>query len=152
MYRNVGYVVGAVAGSFAVAYGYQSQYQKGGHEDVQVLKAVTVQDLQKKTENNEGGFFPVNSSVRTAVYEKQNLSINDAIVKARELAYRRKDEVGAPGIVIGVSINGKTVWEEGKRDVSMLLFHLWVREQIIIDPPPPPLPPRTAECRENKCC
>jgi len=114
MYRKVGYIVGAVAGSFAVAYGYQSQYLQGGYEDVQVLKAVRAQDLQTKTENNDGGFFPASSSVRTAVYEKQKISINEAIIKARELACRQRDEVGAPGIVIGVSINGKTVWEEGK--------------------------------------
>jgi hypothetical protein len=118
MYRKVGYIVGAVAGTFAVAYGYQSQYLQGGNEDVQVFKAVRAQDLQTKTENNEG-FFPVSSSVRTAVYEKQKISINEAIVKARELACRRKDEVGAPGIVIGVSINGKTVWEEGKHNVCI---------------------------------
>jgi imidazole glycerol phosphate synthase subunit HisF len=116
MYRKVGYIVGAVTGWFAVAYGYQSQYLQSGNEDVQVLKAVRAQDLQTKTEN-EGGVFPVSSSVRTAVNEKQKISINDAIVKARELACRRKDEVGAPGIVIGVSINGKTVWEEGKHNV-----------------------------------
>lgn len=113
MYRKVGYIVGAVAGSFAVAYGYQSQYLQGGYEDVQVLKAVRAQDLQTKTENNDGGFFPASSSVRTAVYEKQKISINEAIIKARELACRQRDEIGAPGIVIGVSINGKTVWEEG---------------------------------------
>jgi hypothetical protein len=117
MYRKVGYTVGAVAGSLAVAYGYQSQYVQVGNEEVQVSKAVRAQDLHTKTESNEGVFFPVSSSVRTAVYEKQKISINEAIAKAKELACRRKDEVGAPGIVIGVSINGKTVWEEGKRNV-----------------------------------
>jgi hypothetical protein len=119
MYRKVGYIVGALAGSFAVAYGYQSQYLQGGNEEVQVLKAFRAQDFQTKTENNEGGFFPVSSFVRTRVNEKQKISINEAIVKARELACRRKDEVGAPGIVIGVSINGKTVWEEGKHNVCI---------------------------------
>jgi hypothetical protein len=119
MYRKVGYIVGAVAGSFAVAYGYQSQYVQGGNEDVQVLKAVKAQDLQTRTENNEGVVFPVSSSVRTAAYKKQKISVNEAILKARELAWRRKNEVGAPGIVIGVSINGKTVWEEGKHNVCI---------------------------------
>jgi hypothetical protein len=119
MYRKVGYIVGAVAGSFAVAYGYQSQYLQGGNEDVQVLKAARAQDLQTKTENNEGVVFPVSSSVGTAACKRLKISINEAIVKARELACRRKDEVGAPGIVIGVSINGITVWEEGKHNVCI---------------------------------
>jgi hypothetical protein len=119
MYRKVGYIVGAVAGSCAVAYGYQSQYMQGGNEDVQVLKAAGAQDLQTKTENNEAVFFPASSFVRTAAYKKQKISLNEAILKSRELACRRKDEVGAPGIVIGVSINGKTVWEEGKHNVCM---------------------------------
>jgi hypothetical protein len=132
MYRKVGYLVGAVAGSCAVAYGYQSQYLQGneGNEDVQVLKAAGAQDLQTKTENNEGVFFPASSFVRTAAYRKQKISINEAILKARDLACRRKDEVGAPGIVIGVSINGKTVWEEGKYNVCIqyvLKFQLQVQ-------------------------
>lgn len=117
-------MVGIVGSSCAVVYGYQTQYQKCGHEDVQVLKAVRAQDFPEKNENSEGGLFPVISSVRTPVYEKQNLSINDAIVKARELAYRQKDEVGAPGIVIGVSINGKTVWEEGK--VFVVVYFVFI--------------------------
>lgn len=119
MYRKVCYIVGTVGSSFAVAYGYQSQYLQGGNKDVHALKTVRAQDLQTKTEHNEESVFPVSSSVRTAVYEKQKRSINEAVVKARELACRRKDEVGAPGIVIGVSINGKTVWEEGMHNVCI---------------------------------
>lgn len=35
--------------------------------------------------------------------------------KARDLLLRVKDEAGAPGIVIGVSIDGKVVWKEGAK-------------------------------------
>ncbi|XP_056307804.1 LOW QUALITY PROTEIN: serine beta-lactamase-like protein LACTB, mitochondrial [Danio aesculapii] len=36
-----------------------------------------------------------------------------AIEKSRDLLQRIKDEVGAPGMVVGVSVDGKTVWCEG---------------------------------------
>ncbi|XP_032621342.2 serine beta-lactamase-like protein LACTB, mitochondrial isoform X1 [Chelonoidis abingdonii] len=36
-----------------------------------------------------------------------------AIESSRDLLQRIKDEVGAPGIVIGVSVDGKEVWSEG---------------------------------------
>ncbi|XP_062998808.1 serine beta-lactamase-like protein LACTB, mitochondrial [Elgaria multicarinata webbii] len=36
-----------------------------------------------------------------------------AVTSSRDLLQRVKDEVGAPGIVIGVSVDGKEVWLEG---------------------------------------
>ncbi|KAH0619798.1 hypothetical protein JD844_014061 [Phrynosoma platyrhinos] len=36
-----------------------------------------------------------------------------AVAASRDLLRRVKDEVGAPGIVIGVSVDGKEVWSEG---------------------------------------
>ncbi|XP_069621680.1 serine beta-lactamase-like protein LACTB, mitochondrial [Ranitomeya imitator] len=36
-----------------------------------------------------------------------------AIARSRELLSRVKDEVGSPGIVVGVSVDGQTVWTEG---------------------------------------
>ncbi|XP_023585465.1 serine beta-lactamase-like protein LACTB, mitochondrial isoform X2 [Trichechus manatus latirostris] len=36
-----------------------------------------------------------------------------AIKNSRDLLHRIKDEVGAPGIVVGVSVDGKEVWSEG---------------------------------------
>lgn len=36
-----------------------------------------------------------------------------AIDSSRDLLHRIKDEVGAPGVVIGVSVDGKEVWSEG---------------------------------------
>ncbi|KAM4829537.1 serine beta-lactamase-like protein LACTB, mitochondrial isoform 3-T3 [Thomomys bottae] len=36
-----------------------------------------------------------------------------AIANSRDLLHRIKDEVGAPGIVVGVSVDGKEVWSEG---------------------------------------
>ncbi|KAK6475233.1 serine beta-lactamase-like protein LACTB [Huso huso] len=37
----------------------------------------------------------------------------DAIGVSYDLLQRKKDEVGAPGIVVGVSVDGKQVWTEG---------------------------------------
>ncbi|XP_036909957.1 serine beta-lactamase-like protein LACTB, mitochondrial isoform X1 [Sturnira hondurensis] len=36
-----------------------------------------------------------------------------AIDSSRDLLHRIKDEVGAPGIVVGVSVDGKEIWSEG---------------------------------------
>ncbi|XP_016048141.2 serine beta-lactamase-like protein LACTB, mitochondrial [Erinaceus europaeus] len=36
-----------------------------------------------------------------------------AVDSSRDLLHRIKDEVGAPGIVVGVSVDGKEVWSEG---------------------------------------
>ncbi|XP_074090437.1 serine beta-lactamase-like protein LACTB, mitochondrial isoform X2 [Macrotis lagotis] len=36
-----------------------------------------------------------------------------AIESSRDLLHRIKDEVGAPGIVVGVSVDGREVWSEG---------------------------------------
>ncbi|KAM8781640.1 serine beta-lactamase-like protein LACTB, mitochondrial isoform 2-T2 [Rhynchonycteris naso] len=36
-----------------------------------------------------------------------------AIDNSRDLLHRIKDEVGAPGIVVGVSVDGKEIWSEG---------------------------------------
>ncbi|XP_054543862.1 serine beta-lactamase-like protein LACTB, mitochondrial isoform X2 [Talpa occidentalis] len=36
-----------------------------------------------------------------------------AIDSSRDLLHRIKDEVGAPGVVVGVSVDGKEVWSEG---------------------------------------
>ncbi|KAM3925313.1 serine beta-lactamase-like protein LACTB, mitochondrial [Leptodactylus fuscus] len=36
-----------------------------------------------------------------------------AIDRSRELLRRVKDEVGSPGIVVGVSVDGQTIWSEG---------------------------------------
>ncbi|GIY58024.1 serine beta-lactamase-like protein LACTB, mitochondrial [Caerostris darwini] len=37
----------------------------------------------------------------------------EAIQKSRDILQRVKDENGIPGLVIGVSIDGKTIWKEG---------------------------------------
>ncbi|XP_059145503.1 serine beta-lactamase-like protein LACTB, mitochondrial [Physella acuta] len=44
---------------------------------------------------------------------KTKVSLSEAIDKARELCIRRKDEVGSPGIVICVSVDGRQVYAEG---------------------------------------
>jgi hypothetical protein len=117
MHRKVGYIFGAAVGSFAVVCGFKNQYLKDSPDELQFIQAVSAQDVRKGTEDNKNSILLLNPSVRTAGYEKQDLSLQSAIVKARDLACRKKDEVGAPGLVIGVSINGKTVWAEGEYHV-----------------------------------
>lgn len=38
----------------------------------------------------------------------------DCISKSSEALLRVKEELGLPGVVIGVSVNGRVVWAEGK--------------------------------------
>ncbi|KAG8229272.1 hypothetical protein J437_LFUL009632, partial [Ladona fulva] len=45
--------------------------------------------------------------------ERRKLKINEAIKQSRKLINRLKNEVGAPGIVVGVSVDGEQVWKEG---------------------------------------
>ncbi|KAM9311255.1 serine beta-lactamase-like protein LACTB, mitochondrial [Gastrophryne carolinensis] len=44
---------------------------------------------------------------------KSREAYDTAIARSRELLQRVKDEVGSPGIVVGVSVDGKAVWTEG---------------------------------------
>ncbi|KAI8494774.1 hypothetical protein Bbelb_273790 [Branchiostoma belcheri] len=43
----------------------------------------------------------------------QTTRLQTVITEARDLVQRVKDEVGAPGMVVGVSVDGKEVWTEG---------------------------------------
>jgi len=42
-----------------------------------------------------------------------NSRLEIAKAKSRDVLLRVKDEVGAPGLVVGVSVNGKVIWREG---------------------------------------
>lgn len=59
-------------------------------------------------ERNSNSLNPI---VRILPDPKQKFET--AIKVSQELVKRFKDEIGAPGLVIGVSVDGKIVWEEG---------------------------------------
>ncbi|XP_058012083.1 serine beta-lactamase-like protein LACTB, mitochondrial [Ahaetulla prasina] len=40
-------------------------------------------------------------------------ALQRAIVRSRDLLQRLKDQLGVPGVVVGVSVDGKEVWSEG---------------------------------------
>lgn len=52
-------------------------------------------------------------SAETAYVPQTDLKYADVIEISRDLVRRIKDEVGAPGMVIGVSVDGTQVWTEG---------------------------------------
>lgn len=109
MYRKAFNIFSLAAGSLTFAYGIKYQYMKETQCDPQCAENVSMKESEKtETYEKEMPSMLVNSEQVT-----QNPSVSQAIYKARELAYRLKDEVGAPGLVIGVSIDGKTVWLEG---------------------------------------
>lgn len=41
-----------------------------------------------------------------------------AVEKSRDLVARFKERCGAPGVVIGVSVDGQIIWEEGKKRMN----------------------------------
>ncbi|XP_071451543.1 uncharacterized protein [Hetaerina americana] len=45
--------------------------------------------------------------------DEKKEKIKNAIEQARERIQRLKNEIGAPAIVVGVSVNGEVVWKEG---------------------------------------
>lgn len=53
----------------------------------------------------------LNPSVRISNNRDKKFEI--AIKKSQEMAKIFRDEIGTPGLVIGVSVDGKTIWEEG---------------------------------------
>ncbi|KAK6639306.1 hypothetical protein RUM43_007578 [Polyplax serrata] len=53
----------------------------------------------------------LNPSVRISNNRDKKFEI--AIKKSQEMANIFRDEIGTPGLVIGVSVDGKTIWEEG---------------------------------------
>lgn len=53
-------------------------------------------------------------TMRNFVLSEFKTKYDTAIEKSREILNRFKDEHGAPGVVIGVSVNGRVVWEEGR--------------------------------------
>ncbi|XP_062819195.1 serine beta-lactamase-like protein LACTB, mitochondrial [Anolis carolinensis] len=58
------------------------------------------------SDDMEAGWDPQERPRRAAAYSR-------AQAASRDLLRRVKDEVGAPGIVVGVSVDGKEVWSEG---------------------------------------
>jgi hypothetical protein len=54
--------------------------------------------------------------LRPEVAPDRGSRLEEAKSKARDLLLRAKDEAGAPGLVVGVSIDGKVVWKEGEID------------------------------------
>lgn len=49
---------------------------------------------------------------KSADASKQQL-LQDAITYSRDLLARKKDELGVPGVVVAVSVDGETMWAEG---------------------------------------
>jgi serine beta-lactamase-like protein LACTB len=50
--------------------------------------------------------------------------LQDTIEKARDLCRRVKDERGLPGLVIGVSVNGEKIWDEGTNKLTLIGYVL----------------------------
>ncbi|VDI77990.1 serine beta-lactamase-like protein LACTB, mitochondrial [Mytilus galloprovincialis] len=85
-----------------------------------VLKVITCIGVSALALAKSKRVFSVGKCEETVkVQEEKSRDLNnsmemfEAINKARDLIQRIKDETGSPGIVVGVSVNGKDVWKEG---------------------------------------
>ncbi|CAG2210964.1 LACTB [Mytilus edulis] len=85
-----------------------------------VLKVITCIGVSALALAKSKQVFSVGKCEETdKVQEEKSRDLNnsmamfEAINKARDLIQRIKDETGSPGIVVGVSVNGKDVWKEG---------------------------------------
>lgn len=63
--------------------------------------------------HDEEPFSTVLKKIRR-VSPKNEVKFRQAIQECRELVNQFKEKTGAPGVVIGVSVDGEIVWEEGK--------------------------------------
>lgn len=45
--------------------------------------------------------------------QQQSEKLQKAISRARDIAISKMYEAGAPGLVVGVSVDGKSVWKHG---------------------------------------
>ena len=115
MYRNALNIFSLAAGSFALGYVVKHQNTKEIQNESQNEVVSTAKDLED--EAYKSGIIP---SLPTSARTTQNPALIRAISKARELVYRLKNEVGAPGLVIGVSIDGKNIWTEGELRSNLL--------------------------------
>lgn len=72
---------------------------------------------------------PLKTAFAQAQYkgDKEAL-LQEAIQKSRMLCKRVKNEMGLPGLTVGVSINGKMVWQEGTKvlqdNIKLKMLHL----------------------------
>ncbi|PSN47530.1 Serine beta-lactamase-like protein LACTB [Blattella germanica] len=118
MYRKLLYLFSGAAGSIGVGYGIKNKFlnidQPLNAQEIE-KNSVDVEKIGPKFDFRDKEIIPLNRPVVTTPYDGYEAPnpLDGAIVKARDLAYRMKDEVGAPGLVIGVSIDGITVWAEG---------------------------------------
>ena len=92
-------MAGAAASGFVI--GNYLRKNLGKDDNV---KASTKETAPKHKENSK--------SVQTPAVSKK-MDITTAIKESRDLVVRIKDELGAPGVVIAVSVDGKLVWSEG---------------------------------------
>jgi len=70
---------------------------------------------QTNTEENRVTAFYKPSSISST----KHATLESTIDQARELCNRIKDELGLPGLVVGVSVNGTTLWQEGIQNYTV---------------------------------
>lgn len=72
--------------------------------------------------HDEEPFSTVLNKIRR-ISPKKEEKFRQAIQECRELVKQFKEKTGAPGVVIGVSVDGEIIWEEGKKLLKIIFPH-----------------------------
>lgn len=84
-----------------------------GAGSVYILKSKDTIANEAVPKSLEANSNILNPKIRLSENKLKNYET--AVKKSQELVKRFKDEIGVPGLVIGVSVDGNTVWEEGNK-------------------------------------
>ena len=78
-------------------------------EDKVLVENPSLEKVLKELEDNSGG--PNDKSLR----KQQNEELQKAIISAKNLCWIKMSEAAIPGLIIGVSIDGKTAFKHGTK-------------------------------------
>lgn len=90
-----------------------------GAGSVYILKSKDTIANEAVPKSLEANSNILNPKIRLSENKLKNYET--AVKKSQELVKRFKDEIGVPGLVIGVSVDGNTVWEEGNKKKKIKL-------------------------------
>lgn len=93
-----------------------------GAGSVYILKSKDTIANEAVPKSLEANSNILNPKIRLSENKLKNYET--AVKKSQELVKRFKDEIGVPGLVIGVSVDGNTVWEEGNKKKIKLPLNL----------------------------
>lgn len=118
-WRRLSFGSGAVLAAISTAYAFNHIVAEKHDEKYAITKNATWSHQKLFP-------FPVahtksSGVVSQALGQDRELLLDEAIRKSRILCTRIKNEKGLPGLTVGVSVNGKLVWQEGMHKIALFI-------------------------------